>query len=68
MQAGAAEWNGATGYIDCTDGTRRIPVEPALFPLAHGIPGRVGLLRGAGNAIVPQVAATFLTAFMEATQ
>lgn len=45
----------------CRDGkTRRIPVEPALFPLAHGVPGRVGLLRGAGNAIVPQVAAAFI--------
>ena len=39
--------------------------EPTLFPLADGIPGRVGLLRGAGNAIVPQVAAAFVTAYME---
>ena len=47
----------------CQDGkTRRIPIEPALFPLAHGVPGRVGLLRGAGNAIVPQVAAAFIMA------
>jgi DNA (cytosine-5)-methyltransferase 1 len=51
----------------CRDGkARRIPAEPSLFPLAHGIPGRVGLLRGAGNAIVPQVAAEFVMAFMEA--
>jgi hypothetical protein len=30
------------------------------FPLAHGVSGRVGLLRGYGNAIVPQVAAAFI--------
>lgn len=35
---------------------------------AHGVPGRVGLLRGYGNAIVPQVAATFIRAALEATR
>ena len=51
--------------IDCRDGkTRTIPTEPALFPLANGIPNRMGLLRGAGNAIVPQVAAEVIKAFM----
>lgn len=35
-------------------------------PLAIGVPGRVGLLRGYGNAIVPQVAAAFITAALEA--
>jgi DNA (cytosine-5)-methyltransferase 1 len=43
--------------------TRRI--EPGSFPLAHGVSGRVGLLRGYGNAIVPQVAAEFIAAYME---
>jgi len=38
--------------------------EPALFPLAHGLPNRVGTLRGAGNAIVPQVAAEIIKAYM----
>lgn len=53
-------------FITCKDGRkRRIPTEPALYPLADGLPGRVGLLRGAGNAIVPQVAAAFLRALME---
>lgn len=36
------------------------------FPLASGpTPGRVGILRGAGNAIVPPLAAEFVQAFME---
>ena len=49
--------------IACTDGkTRRI--ESGSFPLADGIQGRVGLLRGYGNAIVPQVAAEFITAYL----
>lgn len=52
--------------IRCGDGKfRRIPAEPLLFPLATGIPGRVGLLRGAGNAIKPEVGAEFVTAFLE---
>jgi DNA (cytosine-5)-methyltransferase 1 len=59
-----APW--AASLVDCRDGKRR-PVEPGTFPLAHGIPGRVGLLRGYGNAIVPQVAAAFVMSAMEAT-
>jgi DNA (cytosine-5)-methyltransferase 1 len=52
--------------IPCADGKqRRIPVEPEIFPLAHGIPNRVGLLRGAGNSICPEVAAKFIRAVME---
>lgn len=57
------DWNGPTIAWPCRDGkTRRISAEPAFFPLAHGLPGRVGLLRGAGNAIVPEVAAAFIAA------
>lgn len=37
-------------------------IEPGLVPLVDGLPGRVGLLRGYGNAIVPQLAAAFLVA------
>ena len=51
-------------WLYCRDGRWR-PVESGTFPLANGIPGRVGLLRGYGNAIVPQVAAEFIKAFME---
>lgn len=36
-----------------------------MFPLAANVSGRVGLLRGYGNAIVPAVAAEFIVAFME---
>jgi DNA (cytosine-5)-methyltransferase 1 len=53
----------ACEYIPCSDGKAR-PVEPGLEPLAHGIPGRVGLLRGYGNAIVPQVAAAFIESYL----
>src|SRR5262249_17903550 len=42
------------------------PVEPGTQPLATGVPRRVGLLSGYGNAIVPQVAATFIVAALEA--
>ena len=53
-------------FIPCSDGKlRRVPLEPALFPLAPGLSGRVGLLRGAGNAIVPPLAAEFIRAAME---
>ena len=50
-------------WLPCTDGKAR-PVESGTFPLAHGIPGRVGRLRAYGNAIVPQVAAEFIKAAM----
>jgi DNA (cytosine-5)-methyltransferase 1 len=55
----------ASELVDCRDGKRR-PVEPGTFPLAHGVPHRVGLLRGYGNAIVPQVAAAFIEAYLTA--
>jgi DNA (cytosine-5)-methyltransferase 1 len=51
-------------WLLCRDGRWR-PVEPGTFPLADGISGRMGLLRGYGNAIVPPLAAEFVTAFME---
>lgn len=58
-------WAGCV-TIQCRDGkARRVPAEPALFPLADGIPGRVGLLRGAGNAIVPETAEAFVRAWID---
>ena len=57
---------GSTDWLFCRDGKWR-PVEPSTFPLAHGVPARVGRLRGYGNAIVPQVAEVFIRSFIEAT-
>jgi DNA (cytosine-5)-methyltransferase 1 len=52
-------------WCPCQDGKRRpISPEPALFPLSNGIPNTVGILRAAGNAVVPQVAAEFIRAFL----
>ncbi|MGO9723618.1 MAG: hypothetical protein ACLPOA_24260, partial [Methylocella sp.] len=64
IESGRWSAPGGCEYLPCTDGKAR-PVEPGTFPLAHGIPGRVGLLRGYGNAIVPQVAAEFVRATMD---
>ena len=51
-------------WIPCADGkTRRI--EPGLAPLVDGFSNRVGLIRGYGNAIVPEVAAEFIQAYLE---
>ena len=55
-------WRSAD-WIRCRDGKWR-PVQPGTFPLADGIPARVGRLRAYGNAIVPQAAAEFIRASM----
>ncbi len=47
--------------VPMRDGKAR-RIESGSQPLAHGIPGRMGLLRGYGNAIVPQVASKFIEA------
>jgi DNA (cytosine-5)-methyltransferase 1 len=60
-RSASSHWDDAV-VIQGLDGKAR-RIEPGTFPLADGIPGRVGLLRGYGNAIVPQVAAEFVKAF-----
>lgn len=54
---------GEAEYIKCTDGKYR-PIEPSIRLLVNGFPSRMGLLRGFGNAIVPQMAAVFIESFM----
>ena len=51
-------------WLPCRDAKAR-PVEPGTFPMAHGVPARVGRLRGYGNAIVPEAAAAFIKAYTE---
>ncbi|MBT8428286.1 MAG: DNA cytosine methyltransferase, partial [Gammaproteobacteria bacterium] len=51
-------------WIPGRDGRAR-PVEPGTFPLAHGLPQRVGRLRAYGNAIVPELAATFIRSVID---
>ena len=51
-------------WLPCRDGKAR-PTQPGLQPLAHGVSARVGQLRGYGNAIVPQVAAEVIRAYMD---
>ena len=60
-------------WLPCADGKAR-PTQPGLQPLVTGLPtavdgcgpiGRVGTLRGAGNSIVPELAALFIRAYME---
>jgi len=71
--AATGEWSDFD-IIRCVEPTKepgryvekRRRIESGTLPLAHGIPGRVGLLRGYGNAIVPQVAAEFIMATQEA--
>ncbi len=54
-------WWRLADWLRCRDDKWR-PVEPGTFPLAHGYPSRVPLLRLAGNAISPVVAAEFIKA------
>ncbi len=53
-----AEW------IWCRDEKYRA-IEPGTFPLAHGAAGRVGRLRGYGNAIVAPLATEWIKAFLD---
>ncbi|MGA2859027.1 MAG: DNA cytosine methyltransferase [Candidatus Sulfotelmatobacter sp.] len=58
----AGFWDGCE-RLPCDDGKAR-PIEPGTLPLAHGVPRRVELLKGYGNAVVPQVAAEFVKALI----
>ena len=51
-------------WLPCRDGKWR-PTQPGIQPLAHGVPARVGKLRAAGNAIVPEIAMEFVKVFLD---
>ena len=66
-RASSSFWGASTIY--CRDKKHRAaPLQPEIQPMVDGLPeglGRVGLLKGAGNAIVPQAAAEIIKAYME---
>jgi DNA (cytosine-5)-methyltransferase 1 len=59
---------GASGRSHWSNGqaTAGRRIEPSIRLLAHGVPARVGKLRAYGNAIVPQVAAEVIGAYLDA--
>lgn len=61
--SGNGDWDNVV-YIPCADGVAR-PLKPGLAPLVDGLQGRMALLRGYGNAIVPALAAAFVESVME---
>lgn len=56
-------WSGAE-WVGCSDGKAR-SFESGSFPVAYGITGRVGKLRGYGNAINAQQAKAVIEAYQE---
>lgn len=56
-------WSTSVGVCG-NDGTWR-RLEPGIPPLAARFPGRVDIIRGSGNAIVPQVAARFVKTWLD---
>lgn len=64
MQPGPVNgfWRDAD-WLYSRDGKWR-PVRPGSFPLANGVPGRVGRLRAYGNAINIEAATAFIKAYM----
>ena len=73
----SVDWR-AVEWVEWGDGkTRPIPLESDVQPLVNGVPEVMdsegnprkysysGSLKGIGNAIIPQVAAEFISAYME---
>ncbi|NSY17235.1 DNA cytosine methyltransferase [Neorhizobium sp. AL 9.2.2] len=53
------------GSVWATSAGKARRIEPGIRLLAHGVPARVGKLRAYGNAIVPQVAAEVIGAYLD---
>lgn len=51
-------------WLECSDGKARL-AEPSIQLLADGDTTRVAVLHAIGDAIVPQVAAAFISAFLD---
>lgn len=76
LDAGRSSFWANAEWLYCRDGKYR-PVEPGTFPMVDGSAFRVGsgspfegkvragMLKGYGNAIVPQTAAVFIRAVMD---
>ncbi|BAQ89147.1 putative DNA methylase [uncultured Mediterranean phage uvMED] len=73
----SVDWR-AVEWVECGDGkTRPIPLEPDVQPLVNGVPEVMdsegnprkysysGSLKGIGNAIIPQVAAVFISSYLD---
>jgi DNA (cytosine-5)-methyltransferase 1 len=58
-------WSDGVEWATGADGKAR-RVKSGIRLLAHGVPARVGKLRAYGNAIVPQVAAEVIGAYLDA--
>jgi DNA (cytosine-5)-methyltransferase 1 len=65
LASGSAPEAGGSVWVLGADGKAR-RVEPGIRLLAHGVQARVGRLRAYGNAIVPQVAAEVIGAYLDA--
>ena len=61
--AGSGFWSDYEWLVGADGKARR--AQSGIRLLAHGVPGRVGRLRGYGNAIVPPLAAEVIRALME---
>lgn len=64
--AGTDDIREATPRNNAGNGGRVRPIKPGIQPMAHGIPSAMVLNGGAGNAIIPQVAALFIRSSIDA--
>jgi DNA (cytosine-5)-methyltransferase 1 len=62
-QPGRAPWGNSSLVVGADGKARR--VESGIRLLAHGVPARIPKLRALGNAIVPQLAAEIIGAYLD---